>query len=69
MFSWRDLVIFLAGAEAFHTFSHVYLAYSKLLPLNMGFMVFTSTHNTIAIVINALITVGLLWLATRMSKA
>ncbi len=65
MLKLRDVVIFLAGAEFFHTLSHIILPYFITLPLNMNFMMFTSSLNTWAIVINAIITIALLWWASR----
>lgn len=63
----RDVVIFLAGAQFFHTISHVLLPFFGLLPLNMKFMVLTSTVNVWAIVINGVITLLLLWWATKLT--
>lgn len=61
----RDTVIFLAGAEFFHTLSYIVLPYLVVLPLNLGFMTLTSTMNLWVIGINAVITVTLLWYAGR----
>lgn len=66
MLKLRDVVIFFAGAEFFHTLSHVILPYFISLPLNMGFMMFTHTLNIGAIVINAVLTIVLLWWASRL---
>lgn len=63
MFNLRDIIIFLAGAEFFHTISHFILPYFVSLPVDMKFMVFTSTINIWAMIINAAITVALLWWA------
>lgn len=68
MLKLRDVVIFLAGAEFFHTLSHIILPYFVALPLNMNFMMFTPSLNTWAIVINALITIALLWWASRIKS-
>ena len=65
MLKLRDVVIFLAGAEFFHTLSHIILPYFITLPLNMNFMMFTPSLNTWAIAINAIITIALLWWASR----
>lgn len=64
----RDLIIFLAGAEFFHTLSHIILAYSVNFPLEMKFITVTSTLNLWAIIINLIITIILLWLAVRLPK-
>jgi hypothetical protein len=65
MCSLRDVVIFFAGAEFFHTISHIILPYFVTLPLDMKFMVFTPSWNVFAIVLNAVITIALLWWACR----
>lgn len=61
----RDVVIFLAGAEFFHTLSHIILPYFITLPLNMEFMILTPSLNMWTIIINAIITIALLWWASR----
>lgn len=63
----RDVLIFLAGAEFFHTISHIVMPYFVSLPMDMKFMVMTATMNNYAIVINAVITILLLWWARRLS--
>lgn len=66
MFKLRDVVIFVAGAEFFHALSHVILPYFVSLPIDMKFMILTPTINVWAIVINTVITVALLWWASRL---
>ena len=69
--SWlRDSLVFLAGAQAFHTLSHVYLGFSGMLPVEMHYPSITVTQemNVMAIVINGLITVGLLYAVRRVGK-
>lgn len=66
MFSNKELVIFLAGAEAFHTLSHIFLCCMHILPLKLFTITWTKQLNRAAIVINAVITVGLLWWATQL---
>lgn len=68
MFSFRDFIIFLAGAEFFHTLSHIIMIFFVNLPLNIKFMTLTPTINLWAIVINAIITIALLWWATKLPK-
>lgn len=68
MFTLRDFIIFLAGAEFFHTLSHLILSYFIPLPLDMKFMVLTPTLNIWITVINAIVTIFLLWLATRLKR-
>lgn len=66
MLKLRDVVIFIAGAEFFHTLSHVILPYFITLPLDMKFLIFTPAWNVWAIIINAIITIILLWWASRL---
>lgn len=61
MFSFRDLIIFLAGAQFFHTISHIMLAFCIKLPLDFKFGVLTKKLNLFAIIVNALTTILLLW--------
>jgi hypothetical protein len=68
MCNLRDVVVFVAGAQFFHTISHILLPYLVTLPLNMGFMELTRTANCWIIAINALITIALLWWACRLKK-
>jgi hypothetical protein len=66
----RDAFVFLAGAEAFHTLSHVWLGLSGMLPMEIQFPSITLTPglNLFAIVVNVLITAGLLYWAKRLTK-
>jgi hypothetical protein len=64
----RDVVVFLAGAEFFHTLSHVMLAYSVTFPWQTKHMLVTQAVNNKAILINAAVTVALLWWASRIRK-
>ncbi len=59
----RDVVIFFAGAEFFHTISHIFLPYFITMPLDMRFMILTTKLNFWVIGINAIITIALLWWA------
>ncbi len=68
----RDVLVFLGGAETFHTLSHAWLAMSGMLPMDVaGPVSFTITQqvNVIALVVNALITVGLLYWAKQLKKS
>ena len=69
MFTLRNILIFLAGAQFFHTLDHIFLAYINSFPLNLKIIVITSTFNTAAIVINSVTTVALLWWACKSSKS
>lgn len=66
MCSKRDIVIFVAGAEAFHTVSHVIFGYAGILPMELFSIMWTQQLNMLAILINALITAGLLWWASKL---
>ena len=61
MWSTKEIVIFLAGAEAFHTLSHYFLAQFIPFPMQIWSFRFTKQYNTYAIIINAIITIALLW--------
>jgi hypothetical protein len=65
-----DALVFFAGAEAFHTLSHVWLGLSGMLPVEISFppMTITPSLNLFAIIVNALITIGLLYGARRLTK-
>lgn len=63
---WKHhVLIFLAGAAAFHTLSHLFMSFSGLLPMHVWGMEITQRTNTIIIVVSALLTAVLLWLAAR----
>lgn len=66
MCSKRDIVIFLAGAEAFHTLSHVIISFTDMLPMTVWNITVTQQLNVMAIAANAVITAGLLWWASRL---
>lgn len=65
MFSLKNVLIFLAGAQFFHTLTHIFLPYFVELPLEIKFIDLTSTLNIWAIIINAIITIVLLWWAKK----
>ena len=60
--NFRELVIFLAGMEAFHTLSHIWLPFAVDVPMKLKFprMTFTARWNIAAIVVNAVVTVLLM---------
>lgn len=66
MCSKRDVVLFFAGAEAFHTLSHIVLKFMDVLPIQFLSINFTQQLNMVAIIINAIITAGLLWWASKL---
>lgn len=58
-FKKRDLLFFLAGAEAFHTIVHIGIGLSGNLPLHFFFITLACRLNLFAVVVNAAITAGL----------
>lgn len=66
MLKSRDIVIFFAGAEFFHTLSHIILQYSVSFPWQTKYMMMTAALNNWAITINAIATVALLVWASKM---
>ena len=68
MISLRDVVIFFAGAEFFHTLSHIILTYLINFPLRTKVMIVSSSINNWAITVNALITIGLILWAVALTK-
>ncbi len=64
----RDALVFLAGAAAFHTLSHILMPAIVPLPLHVLSFNFTAHMNMLAIAANALITIGLLYWAHRLEK-
>ncbi len=66
--SFRDVIIFLAGVSFFHTLSHIFLSLYVALPLASSIVVITPNLNLTAIIANALITVLLLYWASRLKK-
>lgn len=65
MFTLKNLLIFLAGGETFHAISHFMLPYFVKLPLEINGITFTQSMNEWAIIVNGLIAVALLFLASR----
>lgn len=63
MWTTKEILLFFAGAEAFHTLSHVFFALSGMLPIRFWGITWTQQSNIIAIVVNAAVTAGLLWWA------
>jgi len=68
MFTFRDVVVFFAGAEFFHTISHIILGYVLHLPMHVGIL-WTHHLNTVAVVVNAAITIVLIWWSMRLKEA
>ncbi len=64
MASKRDIVIFFAGVECFHTLSHA-IMYWIDKPMDVGFMVVTPAVNFWSMLFNGAIAAWLLWWAYR----
>lgn len=65
MFSKRDIVIFFAGVEAFHAWTHLAFYLSGLLPLKIFSFILTPQLTLISAFINAVICLGLLYWASK----
>jgi hypothetical protein len=68
MITLRDVIFFLAGAEFFHTLSHIFLAYFVTFPLAMKSFHFTSKMNFWAIIINLVVTILLVIWAVKLPR-
>jgi len=70
MCSKRDVIVFFAGAEFFHTLSHLLMPYYFNFPLHLKHFesAITKDFNTFAIICNGIITVLLLWWASSIKK-
>jgi hypothetical protein len=68
MIKLRDVLIFLAGVTFFHTINHVMLPYFVTLPWDLNFMTLTLTGNYWIIAGSALVTILLLWWASRLPR-
>jgi hypothetical protein len=67
----REALFFLAAAEAVHTLMYVWIGISGVLPMSMPWLpLLTITHevNLLAIVVNGMITFGLLDAAIGLKK-
>jgi len=64
----REVIIFFAGVEAFHTFGHLEWSVSGKLPIRIFGFTLTAGRNAWAIVVNAVITAALLWWAGRLKR-
>jgi hypothetical protein len=66
MWSTREIIIFCAGAQAFHTISHLLMGQLCTFPINcFESFSFTKQLNVYAVIINAIITVLLIWWANN----
>jgi hypothetical protein len=66
----RDCCVFLAGAQAFHTISHLLLGVSGSLPMELKYppMTVTASMNAWAIAINAITTFALIYASRSLSR-
>ena len=68
MITKKNVLIFFAGAEFFHTLSHLILFRFTNLPVKVDGTIFTHALNAWAILINGAITVGLLYWASKTKR-
>lgn len=61
----KEVVIFAAGAEAFHTFAHL-VFYGYGLSFKLPWMTVTPKWNLVAFLINLTITASLLYWVSKM---
>lgn len=61
MWSQKEIIIFLAGAQSFHTLTHIIINLTDMLPIKFCSINWTRQLNMAAIFINALITAGLFY--------
>jgi hypothetical protein len=67
MYSLREIIIFFAGVQAFHTFTHLAFMFSGILPITIWGIHFTPLLNIAALIINGLSTVALMWWAAQLT--
>lgn len=60
----REWIIFFIGAEAFHTLTHLLMAFNGL-PIQFFNITITHSLNMWALIFNALITAGLIYWAQK----
>lgn len=65
MCTQRDILVFAAGAMAFHTISHIIMPTIIPLPLHVISFNFTAGMNIVAIVFSAAATLALLYFAQK----
>lgn len=63
MWQAKEIIIFFAGAEAFHTLTHIVISFSGILPVKFFFINWDQRLNLFAIISNAVMTALLLFLA------
>jgi hypothetical protein len=65
MWTKREILLFFAGAEAFHTLSHLMLPMMVHFPVYILGIEYTSLLNILTILINLAITIALIWWADK----
>lgn len=65
MFTLKNTLIFLAGAEFFHTLCHALLPLFVKLPAELTRITLSPALNMWAAIVNGIITIALLWWASR----
>ncbi|MFA6066487.1 MAG: hypothetical protein WC707_04895 [Candidatus Babeliaceae bacterium] len=69
MFSKKNIIMFFAGAEAFHTLAHIVVSRAGMLPIKFFSILWTQNMNlTWGILFNGVITIGLLYWASQLKK-
>jgi hypothetical protein len=64
----KNILIFLAGAMAMHTVSHLVLPYYMEMPVVSKMVTVTTAVNWFIVIISGLITAALIYAAYRISK-
>lgn len=70
MWKWntRDIVLFCAGAEFFHTLTHIFMSFSGMLPFTVFSITVTPEMNFWNIFINGGVTIGLIYWAHVLTR-
>ena len=66
MWTTKEIVIFLAGGQAFHTLSHILICFTHILPTKVWGITWDKKLNLFAIVLNAVITAAFVWWANKL---
>ena len=62
----RDVIIFFAGAEAFHTLAQIMFMFSGLVPMTVFSINVTSEYLMGCVIFNSAVTTALLWWASTL---
>ena len=66
MWSTKEIWIFIAGAQSFHTLSHIVFMLDGILPMRFFGIKITKKANFWIIIINLIITAALFWHIAKM---